>query len=398
MLPNKALASIKITTCEFLIFYKKTNTIAVIPTPTVHHNLQPVLNEINGPPPLGATAQPSQPTAAANATVAAPAAVATMPTAQAGAKASMITPFGFQFGGQVNAVAGINSAASTPDSCVFSCNPYVGSTITTPASTHAAGGFVMALVMYDEEAQGNFNQHIANLQAGNINGSIYDDNKMLDTGEMQQPAAIIGGRSTIRQQLLFLIQQTIMNLIKELHCLHKMKEKLRHTEGAILPTQLSDAAQWIAVVVQAKCPIDHPVLCELVREHADKLVEEVKQRLQSIEKKLANKHHLNAKCGCPTTQKNARGDGKSKTNPPKSILRKMGPAAAVTMPTKTKKTTGCIKTPPPTTGQPPTSPNWFAALANNNNNGNAAKKRRGRNRRRSSSTLKRNGRSTSRSK
>ncbi len=169
MLPDEALASIKITTHKFLIFYKKTNTIAVIPMPTIQHNLQPELNEINGPPPLGATVQPSQPTAAANAIVAAPAAVTVTPTAQAVANASMITPFGFQFGRQVNAVAGTNLAASTPDSGVFPCNLYVGLTITTPASHHAAGGFVMALVMYNEQAKGYSNQYIANLQVGNIN-------------------------------------------------------------------------------------------------------------------------------------------------------------------------------------------------------------------------------------
>ncbi len=31
---------------------------------------------------------------------------------------------------------------------------------------------------------------------------------------MQQPAAIIGGKSTICQQLLFLIQQTIMSVLR----------------------------------------------------------------------------------------------------------------------------------------------------------------------------------------
>ncbi len=81
--PDEALASIKIATPKFLILYKKTNAIAVIPMPTVQHNLQPELNEMNGPPPLGATAQTSQPTAAANATVAAPAAPTATPMAQA---------------------------------------------------------------------------------------------------------------------------------------------------------------------------------------------------------------------------------------------------------------------------------------------------------------------------
>ncbi len=293
------------------------NAIAVIPMPTIQHNLQPALNEINSPPPSGAIAQPSQPTAAANGTVAAPAATTAMPTAQARATASMITPFGFQFGGQVNAVVGIYSATSTPDLHVFPGNPYLGSTITTPAFAHAAGGFVTALAIYDEEARGNSNQHIANLQAGNVIGSIYNnDNKMLDTGEVQQPAATIEGRSKVRQQLLFLIQQAITNPIGQFHCLHKLKEESRHIEGAILPMQLSDAAQQIAVVVQAERPADRLVLSGLVHEHADKLVEEVTRRLQSLETKLANKHHPNAKCGCPTTQKNARGDGKLKTNPP----------------------------------------------------------------------------------
>jgi hypothetical protein len=209
-LPDKVLASIKVTTCKFLIFYKKMNAIAIIPMPTIQRNLQTELNEINGPPPLGAMAHPTQPTATANATVAAPAAATATPMAQARANASMITPFGFRFGRQVNAVTGTNSAASTPDWCVIPRNLYMGLTITTPISTHAAGGFVMALVMYNEEVLGYSNQHskqhIADLQVGNVNGFIYNDNKMLDTGEIQQPAAIIGRRSTIRQQLLFLIQ------------------------------------------------------------------------------------------------------------------------------------------------------------------------------------------------
>ncbi len=45
------------------------------------------------------------------------------------------------------------------------------------------------------------------------------------------------------------------------------------------------------------------------------------------------------KYGHPTTQKNARGDGKSKTNLFKSIVRKKGPTATITTPTKTKKMT-----------------------------------------------------------
>jgi hypothetical protein len=94
-LSDKALASIKTTACKFLIIYKKTNAIAVIPMPTVQHNLQTELNKINGPPPLGAMAQPSQPTAVANAMVTTTAATIAMPMAQAGANASMITPFGF---------------------------------------------------------------------------------------------------------------------------------------------------------------------------------------------------------------------------------------------------------------------------------------------------------------
>jgi hypothetical protein len=58
-----------------------------------------------------------------------------------------------------------------------------------------------------------------------------------------------------------------------------MKEESRRIEGAILPTKMLDAVQWIATVIQAEHPADRLVLCGPIREHADKLVKEIKQRL-----------------------------------------------------------------------------------------------------------------------
>jgi hypothetical protein len=107
-----------------------------------------------------------------------------------------------------------------------------------------------------------------------------------------------------------------MNSIGEFHCLQKMKEELRRIKGAILPVQLLDDAQRIAVVVQVEHPINRLVLCGLVRKHADKLVKEVKQRIQLIDTKLANKHHLNAKCGHPTTQKMREATASQRPTPP----------------------------------------------------------------------------------
>ncbi len=73
-----------------------------------------------------------------------------------------------------------------------------------------------------------------------------------------------------------------MNPIGEFHRLHKLKDKSRCIEGAILPTQLSDAAQWFAAVVQAERPVDRPVLCGLVCKHADKMIEEIKHAVSLL--------------------------------------------------------------------------------------------------------------------
>ena len=71
------------------------------------------------------------------------------------------------------------------------------------------------------------------------------------------------------------MQQTITNPFREFHHLHKMREESRCIKGAILPMRLLNATQQIAVVIYAKCRVKSPVLCGLIHEHADKLVDEV---------------------------------------------------------------------------------------------------------------------------
>jgi hypothetical protein len=126
--------------------------------------------------------------------------------------------------------------------------------------------------MYKEEAaQGN--QAINNLQAGVTADN--NANKVMDAFATQNeiaPAAMIGGRSTIRQHLNFLIQQAIANPIAVFHSIHKLNDESKWIASAILPTQLLDAAQCIVVVLQAERPANRPVLCKLILEHVDKSI------------------------------------------------------------------------------------------------------------------------------
>ena len=113
---------------------------------------------------------------------------------------------------------------------------------------------------------------------------------------------IVGGRSTIRVLLLFLIQQAIANPITEFHRVHKVNDESKKIAVAIIPRQLSDTAQRIAAVVQAERPADRPVLCGLIREQADKSIEEMRKRLQLLEAKVAQDKGKHS--GRPTTPKN----------------------------------------------------------------------------------------------
>jgi hypothetical protein len=273
-LPNKALASIKMTMRKFLLLYKMTNMIAVMPAPTLQHNLQSVLNKITSPPPVGATAPPP-PAEVTMPPTQVPTTTPATPTGPAATAAAAITPRGFVFTGQVNAARGVNVTPNVATGETTTNNHY------TPA---AATGFVTALTLYNSAThpgctQANIN-HITNLQAG-----VTDDIAMNNEAAVSA-AQIVGGQSTICQLLLFLIQQAITNLIEEFHQLQAVREEMYRIAGAILPTQLSDAAQRITAVVQAEQPIDRPVLCGIIRNEADKLLNKMRRCLQLLEAKV----------------------------------------------------------------------------------------------------------------
>ncbi len=104
--------------------------------------------------------------------------------------------------------------------------------------------------MFNEAQAGN--RAIGNLQAGVTEEASDEemDNKFATQDEVTAVAAfIIGGRSTIRTLLLFLIQQAIANPITEFHRIHKLNDESKRIAVAIIPRQLSDAAQRIAAVV-----------------------------------------------------------------------------------------------------------------------------------------------------
>lgn len=246
-LPDEVLSATKMTTREFLIFYRKTNSIAVLPTPTVQHNLANVLNEINGPTPSVATAPPPQATATTPSTAMTQATAATPTTTTAtaaGRGTASITPNGFIFGGTVTEATGINAYPPHPR------NIYLRTSPTPTSATTNAIEFSTALVMFNEAQAGN--RAIGNLQAGVTEEASDEemDNEFATQDEDTAAAAnIIGGRSTIRTLLLFLIQQAIANPITEFHRIHKLNDESKRIAVAIIPRQLSDAAQRIAAVV-----------------------------------------------------------------------------------------------------------------------------------------------------
>ncbi len=146
-LPDEVLSATKMTTREFLIFYRKTNSIVVIRTPTVQHNLTNVLNEINGPTPSVATAPPPQATATTPSTATTQATAVTPTTTAAtaaGRGTATITPNGFIFGGTINAATGTSAYPPHPR------NSYLRTLPTPTSTTTNAIGYCMALVMINK--------------------------------------------------------------------------------------------------------------------------------------------------------------------------------------------------------------------------------------------------------
>jgi hypothetical protein len=130
----------------------------------------------------------------------------------------------------------------------------------------------------------------------------------------------IGGRGNIITALKTLLDQGIVEPIRQFHTCLVSNEQERRISRATVEPALKQAAACIAAVVEAERPTNRPTLKGLIHKDVDKTTEELHWRIQSLESKLVASLAIND-----------LGSGKKK------MMKTKGTATA---PTKKSKPTG----------------------------------------------------------
>jgi len=103
-----------------------------------------------------------------------------------------------------------------------------------------------------------------------------------------------------------LLDQGIVEPIRQFHTCLASKEQERRISKATVAPALKQAAAKIAAVVEAERPTNRPTLKGLIHEDVNKTTEELRRRIQSLESKLV-----------ASLAKNESGGGKMKAMKPK---------------------------------------------------------------------------------
>jgi hypothetical protein len=154
------------------------------------------------------------------------------------------------------------------------------------------------------------------------------DVAMAEAGETN--SAIIGGCAIILNALRQLVEHGLIVPLQRFHSQIKQNEQERCITKATVELCLTLTAECITAVVEAEHPVSCPILKGLIQEDVDTLTEELRQRIQSLEGKLAQ-------------AKNVQGNGKRTKKVTKGTAitptkKNMKPAATTTPKLKPKLT------------------------------------------------------------
>ena len=130
------------------------------------------------------------------------------------------------------------------------------------------------------------------------------DTPMDNMIDMTTPS--IGGRMNVITALKTLLDQGIVEPIRQFHTCLTSNEQERRISKATVEPALEQAAARIAAVVEAERPTNRPTLKGLIHEDVDKTTKELRCRIQSLESKMV-----------ASSAKNELGGGKTKSMKPK---------------------------------------------------------------------------------
>ena len=161
-----------------------------------------------------------------------------------------------------------------------------------------------------------------------------DDIPMDNMIDMTTPS--IGGRRNVITALKTLLDQGIVEPIRQFHtCLASNEQERRISKATVAPA-LEHAAARIAAVVEAERPTNRPTLKGLIHEDVDKTTDELRRRIQSLESKLVARSAKNELGGGKKKTMKAKGTATAQTKKSKPMSQKLKSKKKAPTPRKNK--------------------------------------------------------------
>lgn len=335
---NDLLCVLKTNAITILEQYKKVNSLVVVPEPTVAHNLQWLLNKVNGPPPSTNTA-PAAPAAST-----APTAPAVSVTAQSRSdmsRASALARAGATVAGLGNHPFDWRPSPYDPNRGSYVQHSPVRNN-TTPINSYVTGGRMIfpsgganstTGATNNNTNQGNVNNvsqssnthqatnaAVAAAQVGGNNGNNNGDVAMtgntinLATTPTITLEVVPQCRQVIIREMKDLVVNGLGKSVKAFDDAQELSSTSKRIKQSTKPTLLKSKADRIAAVVAADTPQTTPVIRGLIQEETSKSTARLERELQSTQARLANaEKKLSSKEGSNNNKsKNKNGGGSKK--------------------------------------------------------------------------------------
>jgi len=313
---NDLLCVLKTNAITILEQYKKVNSLVVVPEPTVAHNLQWLLNQVNGPPPSTNTA-PAAPAASTAPTAPAVSVSAQsrsdMSRASALARATVAglgnhpfqfrpSPYDSDRGSYVphspsrGNTTPINSYV-TNGRMIF---PSGGANSTTGATNNNTNQGNINNVSQSNNTHQATNAAVAAAQVGGNNSSNDGDAAMTGNtiNSTTTPTIMLevvpansqvpANRQVIISEMKDLVVNGLGKSVKAFDNAQELSSTSKRIKQSTKPTQLKSKAERIAAVVAADTPQDTPVIRGIIQEEVSKSTADLKRELQSSKARLAN--------------------------------------------------------------------------------------------------------------
>lgn len=332
---NDLLCVLKTNAVTILEQYKKVNSLVVVPEPTVAHNLQWLLNKVNGPPPSTNTA-PAAPAASTAPAVSVTAqSRSDMSRASALARATVAglgnhpfdwrpSPYDPNRGSYVPRSPRSARNNATPNNSYVTGGrmifPSGGANSTTGATNNNTNQGNVNNVSQSTNTHQATNAAVAAAQVGGNNGNNNGDVAMtgntinLATTPTITLEVVPPSRQVIIREMKDLVVNGLGKSVRAFDNAQELSSTSKRIKQSTKPTQLNSKAERIAAVVAADTPQTTPVIRGLIQEETSKSTARLERELQSTQARLANaEKKLSSKEGSNNNKsKNKNGGGSKK--------------------------------------------------------------------------------------